>query len=161
MTPATKLSPITFSPTRPGTPFGLIGQAGRVPAHDVRHVYDQLFPLQMRGMSWLAPILLKLSDFDAASGAMLMMLKVQGLMTGVVRGAKGGTAGFEPTDGSLNVSLEPSPIRVLPYGAEVEFSQPGQGLSQAAEFVKGQQREITIGVGRTNEQMTGDLSGIN
>jgi lambda family phage portal protein len=148
-------------PDAPGTPFGLIGQAVRVPAREVLHVFDQLFPGQVRGMSWLAPVLLKLADFDAASDAMLMTLKVQSLMTGFVRDAEGGTAGFESTDGSLNVSLEPGAMRVLPFGAEVEFSQPGQGLSQAVEFVKGQQREIAVGVGLTYEQVTGDLSGTN
>lgn len=148
-------------PDAPGTPFGLIGQAVRVPAREVLHVFDQLFPGQVRGISWLAPILLKLADFDAASDAMLMTLKVQSLMTGFVRDSEGGTAGFESTDGSLNVSLEPGAMRVLPFGAEVEFSQPGQGLSQAVEFVKGQQREIAVGVGLTYEQVTGDLSGTN
>ena len=133
----------------PGTLFGMIGQAVRVLAREVLHVFDQLFPGQVRGISWLAPVLLKLADFDAASDAMLMTLKVQSLMTGFVRDAEGGTAGFEATDGSLNVSLKPGAMRVLPYGAEVEFSQPGQGLSQAVEFVKGQQREIAVGVGLT------------
>ncbi len=148
-------------PDAPGTPFGLIGQAVRVSAREVLHVYDQLFPGQVRGISWLAPILLKLADFDAASDAMLMTLKVQSLMTGFVRDAEGGTAGFESEAGSLNVSLEPGAMRVLPFGAEVEFSQPGQGLSQAVEFLKGQQREIAVGVGLTFEQVTGDLSGTN
>ena len=61
-------------PDAPGTPFGMVGQAARVPAREVLHVFDQLFPGQVRGISWLAPILLKLADFDAASDAMLMTL---------------------------------------------------------------------------------------
>ena len=75
----------------------MVGQAVRVPAREVLHVFDQLFPGQVRGISWLAPVLLKLADFDAASDAMLMTLKVQSLMTGFVRDAEGGTAGFEAT----------------------------------------------------------------
>ena len=59
----------------------MIGQAVRVLAREVLHVFDQLFPGQVRGISWLAPVLLKLADFDAASDAMLMTLKVQSLMT--------------------------------------------------------------------------------
>ena len=61
-------------PDAPGTPFGMVGQAVRVPAQEVLHIFDQLFPGQVRGISWLAPILLKLADFDAASDAMLMTL---------------------------------------------------------------------------------------
>ena len=41
-------------PDAPGTPFGMVGQAVRVPAREVLHVFDQLFPGQVRGISWLA-----------------------------------------------------------------------------------------------------------
>ena len=148
-------------PDAPGTPFGLIGAPVRVPASDVIHVFDRLFPGQTRGISWLAPVLLKLADFDLASDAMLKSLQVQSLMTGFIRDAEGGTAGFEAASGEVNVSLEPGAMRVLPFGSEVEFSTPGQGLAQAVEFVKGQQREIASGVGLTYEMLSGDLSGTN
>ena len=148
-------------PDAPGTPFGLIGAPLRVPASDVLHVFDRLFPGQTRGISWLAPVLLKLADFDLASDAMLKSLQVQSLMTGFIRDAEGGTAGFEAASGEVNVSLEPGAMRVLPFGSEVEFSTPGQGLAQAVEFVKGQQREIASGVGLTYEMLSGDLSGTN
>ena len=148
-------------PDAPGTPFGLIGAPVLVPASDVLHVFDRLFPGQTRGISWLAPVLLKLADFDLASDAMLKSLQVQSLMTGFIRDAEGGTAGFEAASGEVNVSLEPGAMRVLPFGSEVEFSTPGQGLAQAVEFVKGQQREIASGVGLTYEMLSGDLSGTN
>ena len=148
-------------PDAPGTPFGLIGAPVRVLASDVIHVFDRLFPGQTRGISWLAPVLLKLADFDLASDAMLKSLQVQSLMTGFIRDAEGGTAGFEAASGEVNVSLEPGAMRVLPFGSEVEFSTPGQGLAQAVEFVKGQQREIASGVGLTYEMLSGDLSGTN
>lgn len=148
-------------PDAPGTPFGLIGAPVRVPASDVIHVFDRLFPGQTRGISWLAPVLLKLADFDLASDAMLKSLQVQSLMTGFIRDAEGGTAGFEAASGEVNVSLEPGAMRVLPFGSEVEFSTPGQGLAQAVEFLKSQQREVASGVGLTYEMLSGDLSGTN
>ena len=148
-------------PDSPANPFAMIGAAVRIPAREIIHVFDRLFPGQVRGISWFSPVLLKLADFDAASDALLMSLKIQSLLTGFVRDAEGGTAGFESTDGTLNVSLEPGAMRVLPFGAEVQFSQPGQGLAQAADFLKSQQREIAVGMGVTFEQLTGDLSSTN
>lgn len=150
-------------PDAPGTPFGMIGAAVRVPARDMLHVFDPLVPGQVRGLSWLAPILLKLADYDASSDAMLMSLKVQSMMTAFVKTVDGTATGFEGTDegGNVNVSLEPGMTRILPPGTEVQFSTPGQGLAQASEFLKVQLREIAAGAGLTYEQISADLSGTN
>lgn len=134
----------------------------RVPAAEVLHVFDQLFPGQVRGLSWLAPVLLKLRDRDEASDALLMQLKTASLMTGFIRDVDGGAAGFgDPDSGAINVSLEPGAMRILPPGAEVSFSQPGQGLAQAIDFLRAQDREIAAGVGLTFEMLTGDLGEAN
>lgn len=134
----------------------------RVPAAEVLHVFDQLFPGQVRGLSWLAPVLLKLRDRDEASDALLMQLKTASLMTGFIRDVDGGAGGFgDPDSGSINVSLEPGAMRILPPGADVSFSQPGQGLAQAIDFLRAQDREIAAGVGLTFEMLTGDLGEAN
>lgn len=150
-------------PEAPGTPFVTYGPAVRIPARDVLHVFDRLFPGQVRGLSWLAPVLLKLRDREEASDAMLMQLKTAALITGFVRDPEGTFAGFDgQADGStLNVALEPGAMRILPQGADVTFSQPGQGLTQAVDFLRAQDREIAAGVGLTFEDLTGDLTQTN
>ena len=150
-------------PEAPGTPFVTYGAAVRVPARDLLHVFDPIFPGQVRGLSWLAPVLLKLRDRDEASDALLMQLKTASLITGYVRDPDGSFAGFDgEQDGSaLNVALEPGAMRILPPGADVTFSHPGQGLAQAADFLRAQDREIAAGVGLTFEAMTGDLAQTN
>lgn len=150
-------------PEAPGAPFTAYGTAIRIPASDMIHVFDMLFPGQVRGLSWLSPVLLKLRDRDEASDALLMQLKVASLMTGFVKDLDGSAGGFDgQTEGSqLNVSLEPGAMRILPQGTEVSFSQPGQGLSQANEFLRAQDREIAAGVGLTFEALTGDLGEAN
>lgn len=145
----------------PGTPFVTYGEAVRVPASDVLHVFDTLFPGQVRGLSWLAPVLLKLRDRDEASDAMLMQLKIASLITGFIRDPEGGSAGFEAEGGAMNVALEPGAMRILPPGADVTFSNPGQGLAQAIEFLRAQDREIAAGAGLTFEALTGDLGEAN
>lgn len=146
----------------PGQPFASYGDAIRVPATDMLHIFDRLFPGQVRGLSWLAPVMLKLRDRDEASDAMLMQLKVASLMTGFVQDVDGGTAGFgEGAAPDMNVALEPGAMRLLPPGSTVTFSNPGQGLTQAVDFIRSQDREIATGVGLTFEMMTGDLGQAN
>ncbi|MDD9745520.1 MULTISPECIES: phage portal protein [Marinovum] len=150
-------------PEAPGAPFATYQQAVRVPARDVIHIFDPLFPGQVRGLSWLTPVLLKMRDRDEASDALLMQLKTASLITGFVRDLDGSMAGFYGTEdgGALNVALEPGAMRILPQGADVTFSTPGQGATQAAEFLRAQDREIASGVGLTFEALTGDLTQTN
>jgi len=148
----------------PGAPFAAaFGEPVRVPAADMLHVFDRAFPGQVRGLSWLAPVLLKLRDRDEAADALLMQLKVASLMTGFVRDAEGGAAGFEGAGAgsAIDVSLEPGAMRILPPGADVSFTSPGQGLAQAVDFLRAQDREIAAGVGLTFEALTGDLGEAN
>ncbi|WP_158970954.1 phage portal protein [Chachezhania sediminis] len=150
----------------PGAPFATFGETVRVPATDMLHIFDTLFPGQVRGLSWLTPVLLKMRDRDEASDAMLMREKTAALLTGFIRdldGGPGGPAGFdgELSGAAVNVSLEPGAMRVLPSNTEVTFSQPGQGLAQAVEFLRAQDREIAAGVGLTFEALTGDLGEAN
>ncbi|GAA0303418.1 phage portal protein [Rhodovulum strictum] len=150
-------------PDAPGTPFGTYGETLRIPASEILHVFDRQFPGQVRGVTWLAPVLLKLADYDAASDAMLMNLKVQALFAGFITDLEGGTAGFDGTEkaGTVNVSLEPGAMRMLPPGSDVKFSQPSGGLSQQVEFIKSQLHEIAAGLGLMYEQLSGDLSQAN
>lgn len=148
----------------PGAPLAAaFGEPVRVPAADMLHVFDPLFPGQVRGLSWLAPVLLKIRDRDEAADALLMQMKIASLMTGFVRDADGGSAGFEgaSTGSAINVSLEPGAMRILPPGADVSFTSPGQGLAQAVDFLRAQDREIAAGVGLTFEALTGDLGEAN
>ncbi len=147
----------------PGATFASYGAPIRIPASDILHIFDRLFPGQVRGLSWLAPVLLKLRDRDEASDALLMREKVAALMTGFIRDPEGNGAGFdgEESGSALNVALEPGAMRILPPGADVTFSGAGSGLTQSVEFLRAQDREIAAGVGLTYEALTGDLSRTN
>ncbi|QDY70016.1 phage portal protein [Qingshengfaniella alkalisoli] len=150
-------------PDAPGTPFARYGETMRIPASEILHIFDPLFPGQVRGITWLAPVLLKLADADAASDAMMMNLKTQSLFAAFITDPDGGAAGFTGTekDGTINLALEPGTTRILPPGADVRFAQPGGGLSQQVEFIKAQLHEIAAGAGLMYEQISTDLSSTN
>ncbi|KPQ07469.1 MAG: phage portal protein, lambda family [Rhodobacteraceae bacterium HLUCCA12] len=150
-------------PDAPGTAFANYGETLRIPASEILHIFDPIFPGQVRGVTWLAPVLLKLADYDAASDAMLMNLKTQSLFAGFITDLEGGAAGFDsPRDaGTANISLEPGAMRILPQGSDVKFAQPSGGLSQQVDFIKSQLHEIAAGLGLMYEQLSGDLSQAN
>lgn len=149
--------------TPPDAPFNILGEAVRIPADEVLHVFDRQHPGQIRGLTWLHPALAKLADFDAASDAMLMSLKTQALFAGFIIDLNGGTGGFDGTEsgGAVNLALEPGGMRFLPAGTDIKFAQPGGGLSQQAEFLKIQLHEIAAALGLPYEMLTGDLSETN
>lgn len=147
-----------------GAPFATAIDTRRIPAADMLHIFDPLFPGQVRGISWLAPALSKLRDRDDTSDAMLMREKIGSMLTGFITDPDGTAAGLGETtddDGKIDVSLEPGAMRIIPPGADVKFTSPAAGLTQAVEFLRAQDREIAAGVGLTFEMLTGDLGEAN
>jgi lambda family phage portal protein len=134
----------------------------RVPATEVIHIFRQLMPGQSRGLSWFAPILLNAKDLDALLDAMLVRAKVAAMHVGVITSADGAVSydGGAQDGGSLDISLEPGSMPVLPPGRTVEFmDMPSQ--DNASSLLTEALRSIAVGVGITYEQLSGDYSKVN
>ncbi|WP_366553320.1 phage portal protein [Aquibaculum sediminis] len=149
---------------RPGEGLGSTATR-RIPAADVIHLFEPVTPGQVRGVSRLAPVLLRLHELDAYEDAEAMRHKVQALFAGFIRDTDGSAAGFADGQGALKsiveAGLQPGTLYSLPPGADVSFSNPGGDSGAYASFVKGQLRAIAAGLGTTYEQLTGDLEGVN
>jgi lambda family phage portal protein len=141
---------------------GLSFASVRIPAADIVHVYRPLFPGQMRGLSWFAPILLPAHELAQVLDAMLVRAKVAALMTAFVKNQEE-DAGFpvagETRDGETAVELEPGAIIDLPPGQSVEFSEPPDQGS-VGTFATETLRIIAAGAGVTYEQLSGDYSKV-
>lgn len=138
----------------------------RLPAENTMHVFDAVTPGQARGLSWFAPVLLRLHDYDGATDAQLMRQKTAALFTGFVvdpNGQPGPFAPGEPSgDGSaIDAGLEPGTMKILSAGQDVRFSDPAAIGAEAIDYLKITAREIAAGLGIPAEIMTGDLSGVN
>jgi lambda family phage portal protein len=134
----------------------------RLPAATVIHMFRPLVPGQVRGLSWFAPILLTAHELDQLSDALLVRAKVAALHAGFIYDAEGTGGGYSGTpDGqTLNVSLEPGTMSVMPPNKRVEFSAPpdsGDGPALAAHTL----RAMAAGVNLTYEQLTGDYSKVS
>ncbi|GLK54344.1 lambda family phage portal protein [Methylopila capsulata] len=145
-------------PHRPTQMFASYAPPVRIDAADVLHVMAPIAPGQVRGVSWLAPIILPANELDQLTDALLVSTKIAAMHAGFLVDQNG--AG-EPFDGDPNdISLEPGVVRRLPAGFDIKFSGPQQ-VQQTAEFVKHSLRGLAAGLGLPTHMLDGDLSGAN
>lgn len=134
----------------------------RIPASDMIHLFNPLAPGQLRGITWLAPILLRLHELDQYEDAALVKAKVAALFTGFIRDPDGTVAGMNngsAINGILQVGMEPGSLIPLPPGADIQFSDPADPGDYGA-YVKNHIRAIASGLGIPYELVSGDLEGV-
>ncbi|MGD9919128.1 MAG: phage portal protein [Paenirhodobacter sp.] len=134
----------------------------RVPAEDMLHLMHPLGAGQVRGVSWLAPILLRLSELDQLEDALAVGVKTAAMFAGFLVDQNGTGEPFDASDesGILTRGLEPGVLQRLPSGFDIRFSTPQQA-QQTAEFVSHQIRAIAAGLGVPAHLVSGDLREAN
>ena len=135
----------------------------RVDAADVLHLMRPDGVGQIRGVSWLAPIMLKLADLGLLSDALLKGFQVAAMHAGFIEDANG--VSQLPFDGdksgdALDVSLEPGVVRRLPPGHKITFNNP-QAAQQSVEFMTAMTEEIAAGLGVPAFMVSGTVSRAN
>ncbi len=136
--------------------------SNRVPASEVYHVYRMDRPGQARGVTWLAPIILRLRDLDDFEDAQLVRQKIAACFTAFVRdiGADITDEDEDCDETELADRLEPGVIEHLPAGKTIEFAKPPE-LAFYNEFVSSHLHACAVGLGVTYEVLTGDFSQVN
>lgn len=154
-------------PQRPDDPFApLVADpfnTVRVPAEDMVHLFQPIAAGQLRGITWLAPVLLRLHELDQFEDAALVRAKVAALYCGFIRDPDGTVAGQNDgsaVNGVLTMGMEPGSMIPLPPGTDIAFSNP-QGDTAYNDFTRNHLRAIAAGLGVPYEAVTGDLSGVN
>lgn len=152
------------SPVRPTDTYTNYAPPVRVPASDILHLFRPLGAGQVRGISWLAPVLLRLSELDQLEDALLVGAKVAAMHAGflVDQNASGDSpyGDGEQTGSSLETGLEPGTLKFLPQGWDVKFSAPQQA-NESIAFAQMQLRAVAAGLGVPEHLLTGDLRGAN
>lgn len=134
-------------------------RATRIPVEQIARVYRQDRAGQLRGVSWLAPVVLPLRDLDDYEDAQLMRQKVAACFAAFVHDANGAD-GTDTPDDELTDKIEPGIIQTLPPGKEITFADP-PSLGGYGEFTRGVLHKVAAGLGITYESLTGDLSQTN
>lgn len=133
----------------------------RIPASEVIHLFRQLVPGQVRGLSWFAPILLAAKELDSVLDALIVRARVAALHAGFITDTDGNSVyDGQKSDGTLTASLEPGALINLPPGKDIRFPDtPDQG--GASDLLTATFRLIAAGTNTTYEQATGDYSNVN
>lgn len=134
-------------------------------AEDVVHLYRIDRPGQAHGVSWLAPVMVRLGDLEDTKDAYILRQKIAACFAAFVTRTAG--AG-EPEDigspdstaGNRLETVEPGMIEYLEQGETVTFGSPAQ-VGDLPAFFQVNGRDIAVGLGMTYEALTGDLSGVN
>ncbi|WP_444452566.1 phage portal protein [Rhodobacter capsulatus] len=137
-------------------------ESRRVPAESVLHIYRQDRPGQMRGVSWYAPIALRLQDFADAQDAHLMRQKIAACFVGFRVSPEADPVGADPADpaGLIADKMMPGRIQNLAPGEDIKFGDP-PGVNGVEDFYRWVMRGAAADIGITYEALTGDLTGVN
>lgn len=143
-------------PEHPGGRFLRSVNSVPVPAEDVIHVYRVDRPGQVRGVPWLAPVMLRMADFSDYEEAQLVRQKIAACFAVFYSDQIGGDT---PTELSTE-KVEPGLIQRVGPGSEVTFGSPPQVLDYK-DYASVSLHAIAAGLGVSYEALTGDLSGVN
>lgn len=130
----------------------------RVPASNVIHLYRVDRPGQLRGVSWLAPVVSRLRLLDDYEDAALERARVAACFSAFIHEPEIGMVPPNTTDPeALTERVEPGLIQHLGPGQDVRFASPPQNTDYP-DFVRSQLRAISAGLGMPYEVLSGDLS---
>ncbi len=138
----------------------------RIPASDVLHLYRKRRPGQLRDVSWLAPVLLRLRDLGDYEAALLMKAKIEACLAAVVteegdEALTGAASGLlRDAQGRAVESFEPGMILYRRGMGSVEVVNPSGGGSHTA-FARRALEAAAVGAGLTYDQVSGDLTQAN
>lgn len=147
-------------PHRPTDQFSRFSAPIRVPAAEILHVFRPIGAGQVRGISWLAPIVVPASEFDAIVDALAVGIKISALHAGFLTDINGTGAPIDDTSDAGELSLEPGTVRRLPSGVDIKFSSPEQA-KEVGPFLSFQLRQLAAGLGLPSHMVDGDLSQAN
>lgn len=157
----------------PGEYGGSNGQQQRrVLADQVIHAYPMLRPGQVRGVSELATVLLRLKTLDNFDDAVAFRQEVSNLFAGYIITKDDESSGMDPTggvsdsaeyddDGTPLIGLEPGTVTRLPDGTDVKFAEPPGAPDNYAEFMRQQLMAAFASIGVPYELATGDLRNVS
>lgn len=142
----------------PGAGFG---QSDRIPASEILHVWHAGRPGQVRGVSWFAPVLLRLKDLDDYEDAALVKQKVAACLAVITTDVEGTGAPLgRTTDGEAQIDmLEPGLILNAPAGRTISVVNPPD-VSEHDAFVSTTLRAIASALGLGYEDLTGDYANM-
>ena len=136
-------------------------QSIAIDARDVAHCYRIERPGQVRGIPWLAPIMLRIADFGDYEEAQLLRQKIAACFVGVKTdpiGAGPASVTDNKTDDLENV--QPGQWYRASNGSTITFGTPPP-INDYKDYASVSLHALAAGLGVSYEALTGDLSGVS
>lgn len=144
-----------------GYQASLTRESIRIDAAEVCHVYRIDRPGQVRGVTWFAPVMIRIKDFDEYEDAQLLRQKVAACFSVFVYDAVAPASGLNVQSGELPPEkVTPAMIEILPPGKDVKFASP-PGVDGYSDYASVSMHMIATGLGIPYSLMTGDQSQTN
>lgn len=135
----------------------------RVPANMVIHAYEKKRPGQIRGVTFLHPIMVRLKDLDIFQDASLKKQQVSACYSAFLYNSTGESLDSTYKEGNqyeLLEKLDSGTIEELPPGFDIKFADP-PNAEHYPSFIRTELLSIATGAGITYETLTGDYSNVN
>lgn len=140
--------------------YSALKNSNLVSAADIIHTFRLLRQGQVRGVPWLAPVIIKLRDFDDYEDAQLLRQKIAACFTAFVHDVEAELGDTPAAREDLGDRIEPGLIEFLPPGKDVAFANP-PGVDGYRDTQTLTLRAVAAGLGIPYEALTGDYSQVN
>lgn len=131
-------------------------KSARVPASDVLHIRRIDRPGQIRGVPWLAPVMVTLAEMRDYQEAQILKQKISAMLAGVVEAGDDGV----PKGASGLDQLSPGALVYTEAGQKVTFTTPPK-VDDYDIVMRLGLWAVAMGIGITGESLSGDLSNVN
>jgi lambda family phage portal protein len=132
-----------------------------VPAEDVIHMFFRKRPGQMRGYTWLAPVMLRMRNFDEMEDAVIEQAKIAACFAAFIHAdADNPGPNTAAASGQDWDHIEPGAINRLSDNENITFGTPPTFNGYDA-YSRQSLRATAVGLGIPYEVLTGDLSGVS
>ncbi|WP_052699541.1 phage portal protein [Tritonibacter mobilis] len=136
-------------------------KSSRVPASDVLHIRRIDRPGQMRGVPWLAPVMVTLAEMRDYQEAQILKQKISALLAGVVESGPDGPPVDENGQRASGLDkLAPGAFVYTDEGQKVTFTTPPR-VDDYNVVMRLGLWAVAMGIGITGESLSGDLSNVN
>lgn len=132
----------------------------RVPAEDIAHIFLRKRPGQIRGYSWMAPVILRMRNHEEMEDAVIEQAKTAACFAAIISQDDAGSIGPTLKKPPLIERLEPGLIERTGPGESVTFGTPPT-FNGYDPYSKQSLRAVSVGLGIPYEVLTGDLSGVS
>lgn len=157
-----KLKPLAYWIDKKSPDGYVLYDPDRVPAEQVIHLWRRTQPDQIRGMSYLAPIIKRIKDTQDYLDAETMAARIAACFSIFVKTETGSPLGRVGTkrdaEGKPLQRIRPGMITHLAPGESIETANPSRGMTNARDFVGVQQRLAGAGLGLSYELMSRDFT---